>query len=209
MLWVNQPYEEWLSTLPIRSQTPFLAWAWAGHEQSSSDDDSSQASICYWVGPSVPLQRGSEGGRKTDCNPWTPRLLKVLRPNRSSCVLPDPSNNYLSSSSPVHSRWLPLSALVSLFTLLYSPLPLSLSPLYPLSFLHSSPTTVTSLFPSSLHRHARAITALLSDLFPHRIHYVSPSSFYLHPPIQSIWSPSQPNIHRLLASSISAHHRVP
>lgn len=65
------------------------------------------------------------------------------------------------------------SALVSLLTLLYSPLPLSLA-------------SVSIVFPSFITRHChlsiplftaqRAENAWLSDLFPHKNHYIPPSS---------------------------------
>lgn len=85
------------------------------------------------------------------------------------------------------------SALVSLLTLLYSPLPLSLSPLYLLSFLHSSLATVTSLFPSSLHSGLKMPGSLT---YFHIKTITSPHPLYLHPPIQSIQLTIQTNFHR-------------
>lgn len=97
---------------------------------------------------SPPLQRGSEEGWETECDLWTLELLKVLKPNWFSCILPDPSNNYLSSSRP-HQTTSPLDS--ASHSPLFSSANLSHSSLHLLSLLHSSLATITSLFPSSLH----------------------------------------------------------
>lgn len=97
----------------------------------------------------------------------------------------------------------PLSSRQPLQSPLFSSLSLSL--LYLLSFLHSSLTTVTPLSP--LH-----CTAGQNCPLPRPISTQSPLRLpilFLSSPIQSIQSPIQPNIHRLPASSIWAHHRVP
>lgn len=138
-------------------------------------------------------------------NPLNVGLLRVLRPNRSSCILPDPSNNYLSPSSPVHLQQLPLSALVSLFTFLYSPL-LYLSHLciYCFSFIHHSQL-------SPLHSPVRCTVGhkrpapwpistwnplCLPQLLFIFIHQFNPSSH------------TSSQIFKLLAFPIWAHHRV-
>lgn len=93
----------------------------------------------------VPLQRGREEVWQTECNLWTCLLLTVLRLKRFHCILPDPKNNHPSSSRPVHLSDSLSSSPANHVSLPYSPLHLPLSPLYLLSFIHSSFTTVTFL----------------------------------------------------------------
>lgn len=108
-------------------------------------------------GTSVPLQRGGQ----TECNLWTRLLLKVLRLNRSSCIL--------LATAPCFSN-----------------------------FCFVFPSFITHQYPLSIPLFTLqwAENAWLFDLFQHKNHYISPSHFYLHPPIQSIQLSFQWNVQR-------------
>ena len=135
---------------------------------------------CCRVGPSIPLQRGSETVQLfLAWNKQQPSILIKMVPHQTTQL----SQLLLASS-------LSFILVCQSLYLLHSP--------------HSSLTTITRLYTAQ-----QAITTRLPNLFPHRIYYISPASLFLHPPIQSIQSSIRPNIHRLPASSIWAHHGVP